>query len=88
MQDLEQEIKELIIEVLNLEDMTPADIDSHAQLFGDDFGLDSIDALELGVAIKKKYNITIDADDANAKKYFESVSSLAKFVAEHRNREV
>lgn len=82
--ELELEIKELIVEVLNLEDITPDDIDSSAPIFKDGLGLDSIDALELGVAIKKKYNITFNSDDEATKKHFESVSSLAKFIEENK----
>lgn len=84
MAELEYEIKQLIIEALNLEDMTPEDIDSEAPLFGDGLGLDSIDALELGIAIKKKYNITIKSDDADTHKHFESVSRLAKFIEDNK----
>ena len=51
---LELEIKQLIIDALNLEDMSPGDIDNDNQLFGEGLGLDSIDALELGMALKKK----------------------------------
>ncbi len=85
MSDLTQEIKELIIDTLNLEDMSPEDIDENESLFGEGLGLDSIDALELGVAIKKKYNITINSDDENAKTYFESVGSLVKFIDKNRS---
>ncbi len=84
MKQLELEVKQLIIDVLNLEDITTDDIDSDAPLFGKGLGLDSIDALELGVAIKKKYNITINADDKKIRKHFESVTNLAKFIAENR----
>ncbi|MFT6834973.1 MAG: acyl carrier protein [Francisellaceae bacterium] len=77
------EVKELIIHTLNLEDMTPDDINVDEVLFGDGLGLDSIDALELGVAIKKKYNITINSDDDHAKEYFKSVNSLVKFIKEN-----
>jgi len=84
MNNLEHEIKQFIIDTLNLEDITPDDIDSKAPLFVEGLGLDSIDALELGVAIKKKYNIMINADDPNIHKYFESVQSLAKFIEENK----
>lgn len=83
MNELENEIKQMIIDVLNLEDLALADIDSNQPLFGDDqngLGLDSIDALELGVAIKKRYNITIDSDDEKTKTYFETVKNLADFI--------
>jgi acyl carrier protein len=83
--NLELEIKKFIIDVLALEDITPNDIDSNAELFASEgLGLDSIDALELGVAIKKKYNITINSDDPDISKYFMSVSSLAKFIKKNR----
>lgn len=85
MTNLELEIKNLIINVLNLEDIAPTDIDSQKPIFGDGLGLDSIDALELGIAIKKKYNVTINSDDPNIKKHFESVNSLAKFITQNRN---
>jgi acyl carrier protein len=77
---LKKEIKELIIDALNLEDMTPYDIDDNIQLFGDGLGLDSIDALELGIALKKKYGVQIEEGDSRARDYFRSVSSLAAFV--------
>ena len=82
MNDTELAIKELIIESLNLEDMSPDEIDSDAPLFGDGLGLDSIDALELGVAIRRKYNVDLDIDSKEIRDYFESVTSLAKFVDE------
>jgi acyl carrier protein len=81
MNNLQLEIKQLIIESLNLEDMTPADIDDEVPLFGNDgLGLDSIDALELGVALRKKYQVTLDADDPNIKSYFRSVNTLAQWL--------
>ncbi|MGF1688556.1 phosphopantetheine-binding protein [Photobacterium japonica] len=84
MESLHNELKVLIIEALNLEDITPADIEAQAPLFGDGLGLDSIDALELGLAIKKQYNIAIDADDTNTRQYFASVANLADFIAANR----
>jgi len=84
MSDFELEIKKFIIDVLNLEDITPEDINVDEPLFGSQLNLDSIDALELGVAIKKKYNITLNSDDADIKKHFLSVKSLAKFIAENK----
>ncbi len=85
MADFEFEIKQFIIDTLNLEDVTPDDIDSDAPLFVEGLGLDSIDALELGVAMKKKYNITINSDDSNTRKHFESVKNLAKFIRLRRS---
>ena len=80
MDSLETEVKQLIIDALDLEDITPADIDSKAPLFVDGLGLDSIDALELGVAIKKKYGISFSAEDKENRKHFASVEALAAFV--------
>ena len=80
MDSLETEIKQLIINALDLEDIAPADIDTTAPLFGEGLGLDSIDALELGVAIKKKYGITFSAEDKENRKHFASVEALAAFV--------
>ncbi len=78
---LHNEIKQLIIDALNLEDLTSEDIETEAPLFGDGLGLDSIDALELGLAIKKKYNIVIDADDSNTRQHFASVANLAAYIS-------
>ena len=80
MEQLEHEIKELIVESLNLEDISMDEFESKAPLFGEGLGLDSIDALELGIAIKKKYNLTLDGDSEENKSHFYSVSSLAKFI--------
>jgi acyl carrier protein len=80
MNETEQALKELIIEALNLEDLGPEDIDSSAPLFGEGLGLDSIDALELGVAIRHKYGINLDIDSDEIRTHFESVANLALFV--------
>ena len=77
---MEIELKQLIIDTLDLEDLSVDDIDSHAALFNDGLGLDSIDALELGLAIRKKYNVKIEADKEDVVKIFASVSSLAQFI--------
>lgn len=81
METLHNKIKQLIIDALNLEDISIDDIDTEAPLFGDGLGLDSIDALELGLAIKKKYNIVIDADDTNTRQHFSSVANLAQYIS-------
>lgn len=78
---LEEEIKQLIIAALELEDTTADDIDASAPLFGDGLGLDSIDALELGLALKHAYDIQIEAEDEQARAHFHSVATLAEFVA-------
>lgn len=84
--DLEKEIKEMIIDVLVLEDVIPEEIDNAGALFGDGLGLDSIDALEIAMAIDERYGVTIDADDEENRERFASVRSLAAFVAENRER--
>lgn len=78
-------LKEQIIDALNLEDLTPADIDDNAPLFGDGLGLDSIDALELIVILDKFYGIKL-ANPAEGKAIFQSVACIAKYVAEHRTK--
>lgn len=80
MRDLEAELKSLIIESLDLEDIAPEDIDSDAPLFVDGLGLDSIDALELGLHIQKKYNIKLDGNSEDTKKYFASVNALKAMI--------
>lgn len=80
MQNLQREIKQLIIDSLNLEGLTPDDIDDQAPLFGDGLGLDSIDALELGLAIKGRYGIVLSADDADTRRHFASVEALAALI--------
>lgn len=81
MEKLEQEIKELIISSLGLEGVTVQDIDTQAPLFGEGLGLDSIDALELGIAISKKYDVTLDPNSEQVQQYFSSVGRLAEFVS-------
>ena len=83
---LEQEVKELIIEVLQLEDIGAADIDSDAPLFVEGLGLDSIDALELGVALQKRYGITLSADSEDTRRHFASVRALAAFIESNRKK--
>jgi acyl carrier protein len=81
MDALKLEIKRLIIEALALEDLTVDDIDDDAPLFGENgLGLDSIDALELGVALRKKYHIQLEANDAANRQHFRSVSTLARLL--------
>lgn len=84
MHDLEQDIKQLIIESLDLEDLAPEDIDSAAPLFGDGLGLDSIDALELGMSLQKRYGIKLSANSEETRKHFASVQALAALVASHQ----
>lgn len=85
MEELIIELKERIIDALNLEDMTPDEIDAQAPLFGEGLGLDSIDALELIVLLEKNYGIRL-ANPAEGKAIFTSVESIAKYVSEHRTK--
>ena len=80
MPSLDDEVKQLIIDSLQLEDMTPADIDTDAPLFVDGLGLDSIDALELGVAIRKRYNIQLSGDSEASRQHFSSVRALTALI--------
>ena len=80
MSDLNRDIKELIIDALGLEDISAEDIGDDQTLFGEGLGLDSVDALELGLAIQKKYGIKIDADAKDTRNHFSNVASLVAFV--------
>ena len=83
-QNLERELKQLIVDALMLEDMNAHDIDSDEPLFVEGLGLDSIDALELAMAIDKKYGVRIKADDEQNRQIFSNVKSLAAYVGQHR----
>lgn len=85
MEDLVLELKNEIIESLNLEDVKPEDIDADAPLFGSGLGLDSIDALELIVLMEKKYGIKLK-DPSKGKEVFQSVNVMAKYIAENRTK--
>ena len=81
MNDLEHQIKQLIIDSLALEDITPDDIGSEDALFGDDgLGLDSVDALELGLAVQKTFGFQLDGENDNLRDNFANVKTLAEFV--------
>ncbi|GAA0760497.1 phosphopantetheine-binding protein [Ideonella azotifigens] len=84
MEALEREIKELLISALNLEDLRPEDIDAEQALFVEGLGLDSIDALELGLALQKRYGVSMAADSAETRRHFASVRALAQFVSAAR----
>ena len=84
MQALQHEIKELLISALQLEDLSPDDIDPEQALFVEGLGLDSIDALELGLALQKRYGVSMAADSAETRRHFASIRALAEFVAAHR----
>lgn len=80
MTNLKQQIKELIVSALEIEDIKPEDIDDSAPLFGEGLGLDSIDALELGIALKKKFGVSFSADNAANRRHFASVNTLAAYI--------
>jgi acyl carrier protein len=85
MEELILELKEEIIKSLNLEEMTPEDIDTDAPLFAEGLGLDSIDALELIVLLEKKYGIKL-ASPAESKAIFTSVRNMADYVSKNRKK--
>lgn len=85
MADLNTELKQYIIEALNLENMTPDDIDDESPLFGEGLGLDSIDALELIVLMEKHYGIRL-ASAAEGKEIFKSIQTMADYVAKNRKK--
>jgi len=84
MDNIKQQIKELIISSLELEDIRPENIIDSEPLFGDGLGLDSIDALELGVALRKKFGVKFSAENADNKKHFASVDTLAAYIEASR----
>jgi acyl carrier protein len=81
MQALEDELKHLIVDALTLEDVSATEIDAGAPLFVTGLGLDSIDALELAMAIEKRYGVRFAADDAQNERIFASVRSLAEHIS-------
>ncbi len=85
MEELIEKLKQQIIEVLNLEEVTPADIDNDAPLFGEGLGLDSIDALELIVMMEKEYGIKLK-NPAEGKEIFKSINVMAQYISEHRTK--
>ena len=81
---LEKELKDFIIATLALEDITAEEIQSDAPLFGTGLGLDSVDALELGVGLQKKFGVKLDPKDDSTRQHFRSVHALAQLVHERR----
>ena len=79
------ELKELLIRELHLDDVSPEDIDPDAPLFNEGLGLDSIDALELAVALDKKYGVKIKSSDERNIEIFASLSNLARFLSEQQH---
>lgn len=84
MDNLVEDIKVLIIRVLDLEDIKPDDIDEKEALFGDGLGLDSIDALELGVELQRRYKLKIDSEAEEIRGHFYSVETLANYITSSR----
>lgn len=83
---LESRIKRLIVDALMLEDVAPEDIETDAPLFVEGLGLDSIDALELALAIHKEFGVRTSPDDERNREYFHSVASLAQFVRDNQGK--
>lgn len=82
---LEPRIKRLIVEALMLEDVEPDDIETDAPLFVEGLGLDSIDALELALAVHKEFGVRTSPDDERNREYFYSVASLAEFIRNNQD---
>lgn len=85
MEQLIEQLKQQLIDALNLEEMTPADIDSDAPLFGEGLGLDSIDALEIILILEREYGIKLD-DPKTTKAHFASIRVLAEFITANRTK--
>ena len=80
----EQELAHLIVESLNLEGVSPGDIDPDARLFGEGLGLDSLDMLELSMAVEQRYHVKLRSDDPENAKIFASLRSLSQHIQSHR----
>ena len=79
-EEIETKLKETVVSALDLEDLTPADIETDVPLFGEALGLDSIDAMELGMAVKKAFGVSFSSNPADNKQIFRSVKTLADYV--------
>jgi acyl carrier protein len=88
MKALTQELKTLIIETLDLEDISAEDIVDSAPLFNEGLGLDSIDALEIGVALQKRYGIKLDPETDDVKRHFASIANLTELVHSYQAKRV
>ena len=80
------EMAELLVEALNLEDIAANEIAPDETLFGDGLGLDSIDALEIALAISQKYGVQMQAEDANTRKAFTNLATLTEFVQSNKSK--
>ena len=83
-EEIETKLKETLVSALDLEDLTPADVETDVPLFGEGLGLDSIDALELGMAVRKAFGVSFSAVPAENRQIFHSVKTLADYVAAQR----
>ena len=83
-EEIETKLKDVIVSALDLEDLAAADIQTDAPLFGEGLGLDSIDALELGMAVKKAFGVTFSSNPAENKKTFYSVKTLADYIEQQK----
>lgn len=83
-EEIETKLKETLVSALDLEDLTPADVETDMPLFGEGLGLDSIDALELGMAVRKAFGVSFSAVPAENRRIFHSVKTLADYVAAQR----
>ena len=84
LEETEKKVKEIIVSSLDLEGVSPSDIDTESPLFGEGLGLDSIDALELGMAIKREFGIAFSKDSVDNKRIFRSVRTLAEHIERQR----
>ena len=84
--ELERELKQLIVDALKLEDTAPEDIESEEPLVGDGLGLDSIDILELAMAVHRRFGVKTGSDDSQNREVYSSVRSLAAFIHEHKGQ--
>ena len=82
----EQELARLIVESLNLEEVKPEDIEPDAPLFGEGLGLDSLDMLELSMAVEQKYGVKLRSDDPDNAQIFSSLRQLSGHIERHRSR--
>ena len=83
---LELELKQLLIVALDLEDITVEDIDTEAPLFVDGLGLDSIDALEIGLELQRGYGVQLDPEDESTREHFANIASLARLVKSQQDQ--
>jgi len=81
--DLEEEIRQVVLSSVEVDGLTAADLSADAPLFGDGVGLDSIDALEIGAALRRKYQVKFKANSDENREHFRSISTLAAFIAEN-----